>query len=277
MIHEISPHIFDNKYLSVSCIGDDDYIFHFKDNSLLMKSDNEEFTIPRKKEIDNHIDTNEFYFLFTFNHIPCFLVIDLSENIENQFVFKEINFFRSFKQKEIAWISIVAFQLKNWYFNNKFCSTCGSKTRIHSEERAIVCPDCHSTVYPRISPAIIVSIVSNNKILLATNSNFPSGWYSLIAGYADIGESLEETVIREVKEEVGLVVSNIRYYKSQPWPYSGSMMIGFIADADDNQMIQVDGKEITHAAWFMKGNLPNHPPNISIAGEMIEKFENGEL
>ena len=83
--------------------------------------------------------------------------------------------------------------------------------------------------------------------------------------------------MREVKEEVGLDVKNIRYYKSQPWPFSGSMMIGFIAEADENQPIQIDNKEIAEAAWFTRGNLPNYPPNLSIAGEMIEKFEKGEL
>jgi NAD+ diphosphatase len=92
-----------------------------------------------------------------------------------------------------------------------------------------------------------------------------------------VGESLENTVIREVKEEVGLDVKNIRYYKSQPWPFSGSMMIGFIAEADDSQPIKIDEKEIADAAWFQKENLPMHPATISIAGEIIEKFIMGEL
>jgi NAD+ diphosphatase len=130
-------------------------------------------------------------------------------------------------------------------------------------------------VYPKISPAIIVAIVCNDKILLAHSNNFPGKWYSLIAGYTDIGESLEEAVMREVKEEVGLEVKNIRYYKSQPWPFSSSMMIGFFAEADDAQRIQTDNKEISHAAWFNRGNLPDHPAQISIAGEMIDKFEQG--
>jgi NAD+ diphosphatase len=164
----------------------------------------------------------------------------------------------------------------NWYSQNKYCGKCGSKTEKKTDERAIACSNCNTSIYPKISPAIIVAITCNNKILLASNSNFPANWFSLIAGYADIGESLEETVIREVKEEVGLDVKNIRYYKSQPWPYSGSMMIGFFAKADDTQPIYPDKKEIMEAHWFTKDNLPNHPTNISIAGEMIELFAKSE-
>lgn len=163
----------------------------------------------------------------------------------------------------------------NWYGRNRFCGTCGSRTRHKTDERALSCPECGATVYPRISPAIIVAITCNNKILLARSPHFPAGFHSLIAGYVDIGESLEETVIREVKEEVGLDVRNIRYYKNQPWPLSGSMMVGFFAEADETQPISINTKEISEAAWFTRGNLPQYPLKISIAGEMIEKFDRG--
>ncbi len=99
----------------------------------------------------------------------------------------------------------------------------------------------------------------------------------MIAGYVDNGETLEQTVEREVAEEIGLKVKNIRYYKSQPWPLSGSMMIGFIAEADENEPIKIDEKEVSEAAWFHRENLPPYSPSMSIAGEMIEKFERGEL
>ena len=276
MIHEIFPHKFNNEFIITENIEEDDFIFHFNGNSLLLRTIGDDFAIPRKKEIAGISESTEKTFLFTLNNISCFLIWDCPKIENSPFTYKEVSFFRTFKQQEIAWASIVGYQLMSWYSQNKFCGKCGSKTIEKTDERAIICPDCGTMVFPKISPAIIVAITCNDKILLAHNSNFSSNWYSLVAGYADIGESLEETVIREVKEEVGLNVKNICYYKSQPWPFSGSMMIGFFAEADDTQPICVDHKEITDAAWYSRGNLPNHPPNISIAGEMIDKFENGK-
>jgi NAD+ diphosphatase len=277
MIQDIHPHCFDNKYIEINEIGENDYIFYFKLNSLLLKIHGEEFDLPRKKDFPEFPGNTERIFLFALNEINCFLIWDELETHEEQFTYQEISFFRTFKQKQIAWVAIVANHLMNWYSQNKFCGKCGTRTIVKNDERAITCPNCNTMVYPKISPAIIVAIVCKNKLLLASNANFRSNWYSLVAGYADIGETLEDAVIREVKEEVGLDVKNIRYYKSQPWPFSGSMMIGFFAEADDSQPICIDNKEITDAQWYTRGNLPNHPSTISIAGEMIEKFEKGEL
>lgn len=277
MIQDIFPYRFNNLYLANKGIGERDLIFHYNGNSLLLKINGDEFEIPQKKDFSEISDKTESTFLFTLNEVPCFLIWDVL-NIDNpNFIYKEISFFRTTQQHEIAWVSIVGFHLMNWYMQNRFCGKCGAKTKQKSDERAIACPNCNTIFYPKISPAIIVAIVSNNKILLARNTNFPGSWYSLIAGYSDIGESLEETLVREVKEEVGLDIRNIRYYKSQPWPPSGSMMIGFIAEADENQPISIDNKEIVDAAWFSRDNLPEHSSKISIAGEMIEKFKLGEL
>jgi NAD+ diphosphatase len=277
MIQEIFPHRFNNHYLANKNIGEKDFILHYSENSLLLKTNGDKFEIPQKKDFIEISDKTESTFLFTLNDVPCFLIWDNLMTDKPHFKYKEINFFRTIRQQEIAWISIVGFHLMNWYSQNKFCGKCGTRTQQKSDERAIVCPDCNTTVFPKISPAIIVAIICNNKILLARNSNFPGNWYSLIAGYVDVGESLEDALVREVKEEVGLDIRNIRYYTSQPWPLSGSMMIGFIAEADDAQPIAINIKEIAEAGWFARGKLPKHSSNISIAGEMIEKFERGEL
>jgi NAD+ diphosphatase len=277
MIQDISPHKFSNIFIPSAGINDDDYVLHYNGNSLLLKIEGDEFRLPQKKDFPEITGKTEKTFLFSLDDVPCFLVWDNLNASKPELVYKEINFFRTVSQREIAWISIAGFHLMNWYLHNKYCGNCGTATEQKTDERAIICPSCKTVFYPKISPAVIVAITCGNKMLLARNSNFPGQWYSLIAGYVDIGESLEECLIREVKEEVGLDIKNIRYYKSQPWPFSGSLMIGFIAEADDKQAVCIDNKEIAEAAWFTKGNLPNHPSNISIAGEMIEKFENGEL
>ncbi|MBW8326958.1 MAG: NAD(+) diphosphatase [Prolixibacteraceae bacterium] len=277
MIQDIHPHRFSNLYLANRTPQDDDYIFHYQGNTILLKTKGGELVLPQKKNFPEIPAETDFIFLFSLDEVPCFLVWDELKIDETQMAYTDISFFRSTTQREIGWVSLVGLHLRNWYQQNRFCGTCGAHTRHKFDERAVVCPACNAVVYPKISPAIIVAILSNDKILLARNSNFVGGWYSLVAGFVDVGETLEETVRREVKEEVGLDVWNIRYYKSQPWELSGSMMIGFIAEADENQPICIDEKEITAAAWFTRENLPNHPLNISIAGEMIEKFERGEL
>lgn len=277
MIQDIFPHRFNNSYLAHTIAKDTDFVLYYQGNSLLLKTSGEELLLPQKTDFQDISGSTEMTFLFSLNDTPCFLMLSEPELKNPCLTYKEISFFRTARQREIAWIGLVGLHLANWYGQNRFCGRCGAKTQQKADERAVICPACHSVFFPKISPAIIVAITCNDKILLARNTNFTGGWYSLIAGYVDIGETLEETVKREVKEEVGLDVKNIRYYTSQPWPLSGSVMIGFIAEANENQPIVTDNKEIAEAEWFTRGHLPNHPLTISIAGEMIEKFEKGEL
>jgi NAD+ diphosphatase len=275
MIQDIHPHIFENIYTINVLAQNEDYIFYFSDNTVLLKENNNILEIPRKKDFIS-IDENQVH-LFKLNKKNCFWVEHCEFNENEHFKFIELSTIRKREEKEVIWTSILANQLRTWYHDNKFCGKCGTPTQHSLTERAIVCPNCKNTIYPKISPAIIVAIVSKTKILLANNANFMANWYSLVAGYTEVGETLEHCVAREVKEEIGIDVKNITYYKSQPWPVSGSLMVGFIAEADENQPITIDNKEITHASWFERGKLPNHPLSISIAGELIDLFEKGEI
>lgn len=277
MIQDIYPHRFNNDFVPNLIVGNDDFILHFNDNKVLLKTVNGKLQIPKTSDFSSFVEGKEGVFLFTFNETPCFLVDQVKPKADANLEFMEISFFRTTDQLEVAWISMVGYHLYNWYTQNQFCGKCGSKTAHKSDERALVCTNCHLVIYPRISPAIIVAVVNHDQILLARGANFTGGWYALIAGFTDVGETLEETVIREVKEEVGIDVKNIRYYYSQPWAYSGSMMVGFVAEADPDQTIKIDEKEIAEAAWFKRGDLPEYPLKLSIAGDMISKFEKGEL
>ena len=133
-------------------------------------------------------------------------------------------------EEELIWIAGRANQLVDWSRNHQFCGQCGHPTEDKSEERAKICPACGLVNYPRLSPAVIMAVVRGDRLLLASNKRFKSGFYSVLAGFVEPGETLEECVAREIKEEVGISVKNIRYFGSQPWPFPNSLMVGFLAD-----------------------------------------------
>lgn len=277
MIQDIFPHRFNNQFLANRSMNERDWVFHFRENELLVKVEGDRISIPQRKDFPELSSQTPATFLFQLNETSCFLILLQNEDDQQGMEYKDMAFFRAINQPEIAWTAVAAFQLKNWYAQNKFCGKCGSPLQHKPDERALVCTSCKNIIFPRISPAVITAILCNDKILLARNASFTNNRFALIAGYVDVGETLEQAVRREIKEEVGLTVSNIRYYDSQPWPLSGSLMVGFIAEADEQQPIVIDNKEIVEAGWFSRGQLPNVPNTSSIAGELIAKFERGEL
>lgn len=173
--------------------------------------------------------------------------------------------------ENLIWIAGRANQLVNWNQIHQYCGSCGELTEFKTDERAKMCPQCGLINYPRLSPAVIVAVLKNNKILLGRNKRFKLPFYSVLAGFVEPGETLEQCVKREIHEEVGITVKNIRYFGSQPWPFPDSLMIAFTADYAGGD-IHLDGSEIIDAAWFGKDNLPKIPPRISIARQLIEWF-----
>jgi NAD+ diphosphatase len=164
-----------------------------------------------------------------------------------------------------------AMHVVDWATTSKFCGRCGTKTQRAENERCMLCPKCGLTTYPRIAPAIIVLVRRGKQALLARNAKFPGAFYSTLAGFSEIGESLEETLVREVREEVGIGVNDIKYFGSQPWPFPHSLMLGFTASWSDGD-IHVDGEEIADAKWFDADALPQVPPRISIARKLIDAW-----
>lgn len=152
-----------------------------------------------------------------------------------------------------------------------FCGVCGSETVDHAQDRAKQCPDCGLVSYPRLSPSIIVLIRRDEKMLLARNANWPANMYSTLAGFVEPGESIEQTVHREVEEEVGLKINNLKYFGSQSWPFPNSLMLGFHADYVSGDIVCQDG-EIADAKWFGVNDLPNIPPKTAISGWLIDAF-----
>jgi len=156
--------------------------------------------------------------------------------------------------------------------NARFCGRCGTLTRIMGKEHSRTCPACGLHTYPRISPAVIMGVTRENKILLARGVRFPNRqMFSVLAGFMSPGETLEECVAREVYEETRIRVKNVRYVKSQPWPFPDSLMIGFTADYESGE-IKIDPGEILEAGWFTADRLPSIPDGYTLAGQLIRSF-----
>lgn len=164
-----------------------------------------------------------------------------------------------------------AIAIAEWDTHHRFCGRCGQPTALVPGERARGCPACKTRFYPRIAPAVIVLVTRGDTMLLARASTFPEPFFSTLAGFVEPGESLEETLVREVKEEVGIDIDQIRYFGSQPWPLGRSLMVGFTAAYAGGE-IHVDGQEIVEAGWFTPDNLPRVPPRLSIARQLIDDF-----
>jgi NAD+ diphosphatase len=164
-----------------------------------------------------------------------------------------------------------ATQVVEWATTHRYCGRCATPTERVASERCARCPACGLLAYPRITPAIIVLVRRGDEALLAHNSRAPAGWFSTLAGFVEIGESLEETLAREVREEVGVEVRAICYFGSQPWPFPHSLMVGFNADFAGGE-IRVDGVEIVEARWFRFDALPPVPPRLSIARQLIDAW-----
>ncbi|MGI8643827.1 MAG: NAD(+) diphosphatase [Thermomicrobiales bacterium] len=164
-----------------------------------------------------------------------------------------------------------AMQVVAWDRNHRFCGRCGTPTAASTRERARKCPDCGLMAFPRISPAVIVLIHRDGKMLLARSARFTTGMYGLIAGFVEPGESLEDAARREIMEEIGVTVGDLSYVASQPWPFPNSLMVGFTAQWASGE-ITPDPSEIEDAQWFHPSALPLLPSKISIARRLIDDF-----
>lgn len=162
-------------------------------------------------------------------------------------------------------------QIVDWHRNHRHCGRCGTHTQDHPRDRAKVCPACGATTYPRLSPSIIVLVRKGEEMLLARNAAWPASMFSTLAGFVEPGESIEQTVHREVAEEVGIRVTNLRYLGSQPWPFPNSLMLGFHADYAGGEIVCHDG-EIAEARWFHHRQLPNVPGGTAISRWLIDAF-----
>ena len=249
--------------------------FIFNKSKLLTKITRDKITVPNTADLsENRMTPDRSQYLGTLDNYPCYAAefTDTPPEAEH-FEFKDLRALFGLLEEDLIWIAGRANQLVDWSRTHQYCGACGHHTKDKTDERAKICPQCDEVNYPRLSPAVIVAVLKDNRILLARNKRFRLPFYSVLAGFVEPGETLEECVQREIREEVGIMVKNIRYFGSQPWPFPNSLMIAFVADYADGE-ITIDGSEIIEAAWFSKDNLPKIPPKISIARQLIDWFTN---
>jgi NAD+ diphosphatase len=206
---------------------------------------------------------------------PCFTA-EVSEDVQPPagWVFENLRRLLVRTDADFFALASRAFQIKEWDRCHQFCGACGATTVLKPGERARVCPRCGELFYPRLAPVIMVLIQRGRQLLLARSPRFPPGIYSALAGFVEPGETLEQAVVREVKEEVGLEIANLRYFGSQSWPFPHSLMIAFLADHSGGEICLAD-PEIEDAAWYSLDRLPGLPPSMSIARRLIDAVAPG--
>jgi NAD+ diphosphatase len=276
MLQDIEPHQYHSEFMRKEPTAAD-YVAILRNDTLLTEVDNGAVSLPRYDNMRSLIDEpKEMIYLFSVDEKAFFLFPrEVAE--ANGLQYRTVRTFLGQKPSWLAFASATAFHFARWYDSHRFCGRCAAPLGHKDDERATCCPRCGHAEYPRISPVAIVAVTDGEDLLLAKNSAGAYRSFGLIAGFVEVGETLEAAVQREVMEEVGLLVNNIRYYKSQPWALSESVLMGFFADLDGSREVNLETNELSEAVWFSREKLPSDDSTLSLTWTMIEAFRNGEV
>ncbi len=287
MIQDIAPYVFDNHYEPYEPDTDSFMIFVRNNETLSLQKDSN-VSFPEFSMLDTLLGDNSLTleirekatYLFSISNRKFFLIENgkLEQKlIENGYAYLPLYTFRVCKPKHFSFAAITAAQLAMWYRENRLCGCCGKPFEKDDKERMLRCDDCCIQLYPKISPAVIIAVTNGEKLLLSKYAGREYTHYALLAGFTEIGESIEDTVRREVMEEVGLKVKNLRFYKSQPWSLSSSILFGFYCELDGSDEIHIDKSELSLAEWVDRKDLPVYQDDISLTYEMIAMFRDKML
>lgn len=274
MIQDISEKL-DNSYCPDAIPSANDTLFCFRGMDVLASEDMN-FPFPSIGEVKN---SDKPLYLFSIGSRRFFLTLDKEAEAPDKFHYVNVRTLR--RRTDAVKIELyalfTAFHLYKWYSTERFCGSCGAPTAPDSKERALRCTKCSDIKYPRIAPAVIVGVTNGENLLVTRYAKGRGvGFDALVAGFSEIGETLEQAVEREVMEEVGLHVKNIRYYKSQPWGLSGTMLAGFYCDVDGDDTITLDETELSSAIWTKREDIVGQPDDMSLTNEMMNIFRDGK-
>lgn len=282
MIQDIQPKRFHVEYQDLSP-QPGDTVFLFDGGAIYFRTDSGGAIFPKLSELGRTPDEYrkrgvKFRYLFSIDEERFFLpdihnpeMIQAPEGYER----KEETMFRITKPRYLAFAGTTAHQLYLWYLDHRYCGRCGKETGHSDTERAVVCPQCGLTEYPKISPVVIVAVTNGENLLVTRYKGRPGNHYALVAGFGEIGETLEDTVKREVYEETGVRVKHMKYYKSQPWGFSSSLLSGFFCELDGDPAITMDENELSEALWLPRGEIPPADNDVALTAEMMEAFRMG--
>ncbi len=277
MIHEILPHKLYNEF-KICGPKSTDFVIRYDGAKTLLKKGTA-YTIPRVGELleleGKSLGDFEGHYLFSIDETAFFLDDSVAcGDAPEGYEYMVSRTFRNMNPVERLGGATAA-HLAHWESLNRFCGRCGSEMARGEKERSMVCPKCGNVVYPRISPVVIVAVHNGDKLLMAHNIDNPNPRLFLISGFVEIGESLEQAVHREVLEEAGLRVKNVRYFGSQPWPFSDSLIAGFTAELDGDDTIHMQKEELSEAMWVKREDIPEYETDVSISCCLIENFRQG--
>ena len=270
MIQDIAPRHLDNQYHE-QAPAPDDVICVFRGQEALVMCLENEIHLPSRELLEGGIVKNVY--LFSVDSRAYFLA-ELREDfpLPEGFAFESLRSHRKSKPKHTVYSMMTAWHLYIWYRDNRFCGRCGGFTRHDEKLRMLKCPSCGNMIFPKICPAVIVGVINGDKILLTRYSNRTTKSYALIAGFTEIGETAEDTVRREVFEEAGVHVKNIRYWNTQPWGIESDLLIGYFADLDGDEAITMDREELSLAGWYTREQMDIPADDVSLTNDMIRAF-----
>ena len=278
MIQDIEPKKFDNSYKDKSAEPQDLFL-SYEGNTVLIREDKDKLWYPSFSDFEKEYPKliNDATFLFTVDEINYYLVEEKGLDSVQGWTYVSTERFRTEPKYWRSFAGVVGWQLNHWYADHRFCSRCGNPMTRSETERVLYCKSCGFQNYPTISPCVIVAVHDGDRLLLTKYKGRAYTRHALIAGFAEIGESLEQAVHREVKEEVGLNVKNIKFYKSQPWPFTDTILAGFFAELDGADTITLQEDELSFGEWVSRENVPPDKLKISLTGEMMTVFKNRDI